>query len=128
MTLKPFTYVPAESLQAAQALLGEHAGQAAVLAGGTDLLGVLKDAIHDDAPALLIGLKPLADQRYVQETPEGVRIGALTTLAEIAQTIKQSTDRRPAILVVGRVVALREHLRSGRFAHSAAGTWTPAWA
>jgi uroporphyrinogen III methyltransferase/synthase len=33
------------------------------------------------------------------------------TLAGLAQTSKQSPDRRPAILVVGRVVALREHLR-----------------
>jgi uroporphyrinogen III methyltransferase/synthase len=33
------------------------------------------------------------------------------TLDEIAETVKQSGDRRPAILVVGRVVALREHLR-----------------
>ena len=34
--------------------------------------------------------------------------GSLETLAE---AITESTDRRPAILVVGRVVALREHLR-----------------
>ena len=33
------------------------------------------------------------------------------TLGEMSGTIKVSTDRRPAILVVGRVVALREHLR-----------------
>jgi uroporphyrinogen III methyltransferase/synthase len=33
------------------------------------------------------------------------------SLDQIAETIKLSTDRRPAILVVGRVVALREHLR-----------------
>lgn len=33
------------------------------------------------------------------------------TLAELAHALKQSSDRRPAILVVGRVVALREHLR-----------------
>jgi uroporphyrinogen III methyltransferase/synthase len=33
------------------------------------------------------------------------------TLAELAHTLKQSSDRRPAILVVGRVVALRDHLR-----------------
>ena len=33
------------------------------------------------------------------------------TLAELAQAARQSPDRRPAILVVGRVVALREHLR-----------------
>jgi uroporphyrinogen III methyltransferase/synthase len=33
------------------------------------------------------------------------------TLGEIARTVKESADRRPAVLVVGRVVALREHLR-----------------
>jgi uroporphyrinogen III methyltransferase/synthase len=35
----------------------------------------------------------------------------LGTLDEIAKLVRQSTDRRPAILVVGRVAALREHLR-----------------
>jgi uroporphyrinogen III methyltransferase / synthase len=33
------------------------------------------------------------------------------TLEELVETIKESPERRPAILVVGRVVALREHLR-----------------
>ncbi len=33
------------------------------------------------------------------------------SLEEIAQALKQSADRRPAVLIVGRVVALREHLR-----------------
>jgi len=33
------------------------------------------------------------------------------TLGELARTVKHSNDRRPAILVVGRVAALREHLR-----------------
>ena len=33
------------------------------------------------------------------------------SLGELAKSVKQSTDRRPAILVVGRVAALREHLR-----------------
>src|SRR5256885_385573 len=35
----------------------------------------------------------------------------LGTLGEIAGKVKTSNDRRPAILVVGRVAALREHLR-----------------
>lgn len=35
----------------------------------------------------------------------------LGSLDEIAQKVRQSNDRRPAILVVGRVAALREHLR-----------------
>jgi uroporphyrinogen III methyltransferase/synthase len=33
------------------------------------------------------------------------------TLAEIGDKLKRSTDRRPGVLIVGRVVALREHLR-----------------
>jgi len=33
------------------------------------------------------------------------------TIEELAAAVKESTDRRPAILVVGRVSALREHLR-----------------
>src|SRR6266542_1463280 len=33
------------------------------------------------------------------------------TLSEITDLVKRSDDRRPAILIVGRVVALREHLR-----------------
>jgi NADPH-dependent glutamate synthase beta subunit-like oxidoreductase/CO/xanthine dehydrogenase FAD-binding subunit len=85
MTLQPFEYVPAGSLQAAEALLREHGKRATVIAGGTDLLGTLKDAIHDTRPELLIGLKPLAALRYVNADAEGVRIGSLTTLADIAR-------------------------------------------
>ncbi len=85
MTLQPFNYIPADTLQTAEALLREHGERAAVIAGGTDLLGALKDAIHDDPPALVIGLKPAAALRYVEATPAGLRIGALTTLTEIAK-------------------------------------------
>jgi uroporphyrinogen III methyltransferase/synthase len=35
----------------------------------------------------------------------------LGSLGEIAARMRQSVDRRPAILIVGRVTALREHLR-----------------
>ncbi len=85
MTLQSFNYIPADTLQAAEALLKEHGGHAAVLAGGTDLLGALKDAIHDDPPQVLIGLKPAAELRYVIAEPAELRIGALTTLGEIAK-------------------------------------------
>jgi len=85
MTLQPFDYVPADSLQAAEALLREHGEGAAVIAGGTDLLGALKDAIHDSPPELLVGLKPLAELRYVKADAQGVRIGSLTTLADLAR-------------------------------------------
>jgi NADPH-dependent glutamate synthase beta subunit-like oxidoreductase/CO/xanthine dehydrogenase FAD-binding subunit len=85
MTRQPFNYVPADSLPAAEALLKKHGQGAAVIAGGTDLLGAFKDAIHDTPPELLIGLKPLAALRYVNADAQGVRIGSLTTLADIAR-------------------------------------------
>ncbi len=92
MTLQPFKYIPADSLQTAEALLKEYEGRAAVIAGGTDLLGSLKDAVHSDPPQVLIGLKPVKDLNYVTVEPAGVRIGALTTLNDIAKdpTIRQT--------------------------------------
>ena len=73
MTLQPFNYIPADTLQTAEALLREHGERAAVIAGGTDLLGALKDGVHDDPPELLIGLKPVTALRYVEATPAGYK-------------------------------------------------------
>ena len=53
----------------------------------------------DDTAALVYGAT-----LPTQETHVG-------TLDEIAKVVKHSTDRRPAVLVVGRVAALREHLQ-----------------
>jgi NADPH-dependent glutamate synthase beta subunit-like oxidoreductase/CO/xanthine dehydrogenase FAD-binding subunit len=104
MTLQPFEYIPADSLPAAEALLRERGDGAAVIAGGTDLLGTLKDAIHRAPPGLLIGLEPLAALRYVKADAHGVRIGSLTTLAEIARhpVIRQSY---PLLAEAARTVA-----------------------
>ena len=85
MTIQPIKYIPADDLQTAEALLKEYEGQAAVIAGGTDLMGVFKDSVHSELPQVLIGLKPVKNKSYVTVEPEGVRIGALTTLNEIAK-------------------------------------------
>ena len=85
MKLQPFKYIPAENLQVAEALLKEYEGRAAVIAGGTDLLGGLKDGVHSNPPEVLIGLKPVKDLSYVTAETAGVRIGAITTLNDIAK-------------------------------------------
>lgn len=92
MTLQPTQYIPVDHLKTAEALLKEHEGQAAVIAGGTDLLGTLKDAIHAETPQVLIGLKPVLELNYVTVEPAEIRIGALTTLNEIAKhpTIRET--------------------------------------
>ena len=85
MSIQPFKFIPAEDITTAEVALKENLGQATVIAGGTDLLGVLKDSIHKDSPQVLIGLKSVKDLNYVKVEPESVRIGALTTLDEIAK-------------------------------------------
>jgi len=83
MTLPPFDHVAVDSLEGAAALLGEQQGR--VIAGGTDLLGSLKNRIHPDHPRLLIDIKPSAGVGQVRLEDTNIRIGALTTLSEVAE-------------------------------------------
>jgi xanthine dehydrogenase YagS FAD-binding subunit len=53
-----------------------------VKAGGVDLLDRMKNGT--DTPARLVNIRNIRELRGVQTTPEGLTIGALTTLAEIA--------------------------------------------
>ncbi len=85
MTQPTIKYISADNLQMAESLLKEHKGRSAVVAGGTDQMGLLKDAVHSDPPQVLIGLKPVKDFSYVKTEADGVRIGALTTLNDIAK-------------------------------------------
>jgi NADPH-dependent glutamate synthase beta subunit-like oxidoreductase len=90
MTLRNFKHISPASLKEATAVLSEAKGSASVIAGGTDLLGVLKDKIHSNSPEVVVDLKTIPNLSYVKEGKKGLRIGALTTLAEICQneTIK----------------------------------------
>jgi len=67
-------------------ILSSHGNEAAVYAGGTDLLVRLKNRLAQ-APVYLVDIKKINDLRYIKEDPGGgVRIGALTKLAEIVES------------------------------------------
>jgi xanthine dehydrogenase YagS FAD-binding subunit len=67
-------------------ILSSHGTEAAVYAGGTDLLVRLKNRLKQ-APAYLVDIKKINDLRYIREDQSGgVRIGALTKLAEIVDS------------------------------------------
>jgi len=84
--MKSFEHVDAGSLEEAVSLLRKYGGKGCVMAGGTDLLGVLKDRILPDYPEVLINLKTIPAMDAVDETSEGLRIGALAKLAELASS------------------------------------------
>jgi xanthine dehydrogenase YagS FAD-binding subunit len=67
-------------------ILSSHGSEAAVYAGGTDLLVRLKNRLAQ-APAYLVDIKKINDLRYIKEDAGGgVRIGAVTKLAEIVDS------------------------------------------
>ncbi|HXZ41909.1 MAG TPA: FAD binding domain-containing protein [Terriglobales bacterium] len=80
--MRAFEYASPTTKEQAVGLLGTSWGQAEVLAGGTDLLSLMKDDIVH--PKRLVNIKEIADLRGVNATSQGIRIGALTTLGDLA--------------------------------------------
>jgi xanthine dehydrogenase YagS FAD-binding subunit len=80
--LPRFSYIQAKSLEDAIHLLSEDGAR--LHAGGTDLLGCLREDIFD--AKTVVSISRLAPLKGIAELPAGgLRIGALTTVAEIAR-------------------------------------------
>ncbi|RME74398.1 MAG: 4-hydroxybenzoyl-CoA reductase, partial [Planctomycetota bacterium] len=83
MRLPPFTYLQPASVDEALALARQHGPEACYVAGGTDLWPNMKR--RQLSPPVVISLARLAELRGIEITEEGgLRIGALTTLTELA--------------------------------------------
>ena len=82
--MQTFKYVQPKSLSDA-AGISEKEGDAAVLfAGGTDVLGLIKNDII--SPSEVINLKSIPGLNIIEYTDgAGLKIGALTTISEIAE-------------------------------------------
>ncbi|HEX6819470.1 MAG TPA: xanthine dehydrogenase family protein subunit M [Ktedonobacterales bacterium] len=80
--MRAFEHTTATTPQEALSLLGKPSGQAQIIAGGTDLLTLMKEGLA--APAQLIDIKPLRELRYLRFDGNGaLHLGALTTLADL---------------------------------------------
>src|SRR5207237_543453 len=77
--MRAHDYTTPRTIQQAVSVLG---ADSRALAGGTDLLTLMK--AHIAAPERLVNVKMLLP-RGIEARPEGLEIGALTTLAEIEQ-------------------------------------------
>jgi xanthine dehydrogenase YagS FAD-binding subunit len=81
--LPSFAYARPKTLDEAVAALAD--GQARAHAGGTDLLGCLRDGVFT-APSL-VSLRGVSSLRGIEPTPDGgLRIGALATITEVAES------------------------------------------
>ncbi len=102
--MRPFDYIRGDSLETAQQALEGTGGRARPLAGGTDLLGGLKDAIHPVPPEALVDLKSIGWLSGVEERTDGVHIGATTRLRDLARD-PVLQERFPAVCQAAEAVA-----------------------
>lgn len=82
--MQSFEYANPSTLQEALALLGTHWGPTDVLAGGTDLISSMKDNLM--TPKRLVNIKNIKELEGIQKAGDGLRIGALVTMDELAKS------------------------------------------
>jgi xanthine dehydrogenase YagS FAD-binding subunit len=99
--LTPFEYARPSSKEEAVKLLGKVWGDTEVLAGGTDLLSLIKDGAA--APRRLVSLNGIQELKGIDTTPSGVRIGALVTFDELISNA-EVRKQYPAIVAAAEGV------------------------
>jgi xanthine dehydrogenase YagS FAD-binding subunit len=107
--MRNFAHVNATSLDQATEMLRRYGKSAAVIAGGTDLLGKMKDEILQAYPEALINIKSIPGLDSVAAKDDELSIGALTRLADIAEN-DTIIERYPALAEAARRTA-STHLR-----------------
>lgn len=82
--MKPFVYYQPESVEQASAAASNSWHETLLFAGGTDVLGLMKDGI--ESPEKLINLKAINGLDKIQFSEDkGLTIGALVKISEIAE-------------------------------------------
>ncbi len=107
--MKTFRHVSAQSIEEATSILRESCGKARIIAGGTDLLGEMKDGILPDYPEILVDIKNIPGLDYVREEEDRLLVGALTRLEDLATDETVQKDY-PALAEAARKTA-SPHIR-----------------
>jgi 4-hydroxybenzoyl-CoA reductase subunit beta len=110
LPLPPFSLHAPASIDEALALLARHGPDAALIAGGTDLLPNMKQGLT--APRHVVSLANVGALRGVTREGDTLRIGAMTTLETIAASPMVREHAR-ALAEAARAVAGPHHRRMG---------------
>jgi xanthine dehydrogenase YagS FAD-binding subunit len=82
--MKTFTHFNASTIEEAVSLLKRYQGKANLIAGGTDLLGKMKDRVLPGYPEALINLKTVPGLDVIKEEDGVLKVGPLAILEDIA--------------------------------------------
>lgn len=88
--MKKFAYRNATTVAGAASLL--KAGNAAILAGGTDILNLLKTGALTNPPETLVNIKNIPGLNSITKDVEGLKIGASARISDIASSDAVQSD------------------------------------
>lgn len=103
--MKYFDHESAATFEEAAALLKDSKkGRKVAMAGGSDLMGVLKEQILKEYPETVINIKTVEGGEYIKEDGDFIEIGALTKLSDLAKSPVLNT-KAPVLAQSARSVA-----------------------
>ena len=105
--MKRFLHIDATTVDAASEALSK--GGAMAIAGGTDVLGTLKDNILPEYTEVVVNLKTIEGLDYIKEEGGVLKIGALTLLDEIAHSDVVNSKYTALAQAAGKTASV--HLR-----------------
>jgi xanthine dehydrogenase YagS FAD-binding subunit len=88
--MESFEYTSPTTVADAVAMLGSKWGDADVLAGGTDLISLMKDHLH--TPKRVVNIKGIKELDGISKAGAGLRIGALVTMDELSKNAIVKAD------------------------------------
>ncbi len=104
--MQAFEYASPISEKEAVKLLANEWGQTDVLAGGTDLISLMKDYIS--TPSRVVSLKHIKELRGIEYKPAtGLRLGAMVTLQELIDS-PQVRQHYPALVEAAEGVSSQQ--------------------
>ncbi len=83
--MKEFNHFNPRSTDEASEILARYDGRASVIAGGTDLLGIMKDRVLPGYPEALVNIKKIPGLDRIEEFDGKLVIGACTRLSDVAE-------------------------------------------
>jgi len=85
--MKSFAHFNATSIDDAVSILKRYGGRANLIAGGTDLIGKMKDQILPTYPEALVNLKTIPNMDTIREEGGMLKVGPMAILEDIAHNL-----------------------------------------
>ena len=99
-----FSHHSADTVAQAVELLTECGRGARIVAGGTDLLGLIKDRVHPAVPGALVDLKTVPGLDRIEQRGGGLALGSLVRLSDLERD-PLVRERYPALAEAAHAVA-----------------------